>query len=151
MVHNGRHILPPRFRQHGAFDDPRPGLPLLRPRKTQECTEYDMGMHGFLFRDNLPVVFLGLQFGVLQHGDEWIHWQPEPLRYDEDACCSVSGKSFNSRTTIRILPGMFTAPNYSIGANSGGRVPSFRLNHQSQRRYSACRAGARPPPQLGIP
>jgi hypothetical protein len=71
---------------HGA----RTGLPLLWSRAKKVCPLYDLGVHGFLLYNRIPMVFLGIFFGIQFDWNQWLYWRLATLWYDERPRNAVS-------------------------------------------------------------
>ena len=60
---------------HGTADDTRPGLPLFGPGEEEISAEHALGNNGIFLRHHISVVLLGLFAGILDYGNEWLHWR----------------------------------------------------------------------------
>ena len=103
MVPIRRRSLHSHLILHGTRHDPRHRLPLLRARASKIRTLDDLGVHGFLLCDNLPMVLLGLLPRFLIQWDEWVHWGFEALWTDEYAWRTESGKSVDTGVAVFVL------------------------------------------------
>jgi hypothetical protein len=74
MVLSWRSGIYHRLIMHGPVDDSGTGLSIFGTCTAKVCTFHDLGVHGFLFDNCLPVVFLGLFVSVQLQWHQRIHW-----------------------------------------------------------------------------
>ena len=80
MVHLRRSGLHHRGFGHGGSHDTGAWLLVLRPGATKVGPEHDLGLHGQFFHHHLPMVLLGLFFGIFSSRHQRLHWRSEPFR-----------------------------------------------------------------------
>lgn len=76
---------------YGPGHGPRPRFPLLRPLKEEVRSELNVGMLCIFLHHHLPVVFLGLLSGFLQHCHQWFHWGLDAFWIDGHPGLAESG------------------------------------------------------------
>jgi hypothetical protein len=91
---------------YGVAHGSGPGISILGPRTTQVRALNDLGVYGIFLGDDLPMVFLGLFFGVQLLGDKWLHWELGTFWINAHARNAVTWITANSRTALLLLPGM---------------------------------------------
>jgi hypothetical protein len=67
---------------HGLDHGAGPGFPILGPRATKVCTFNDLGGHGIFLDYNVPMVFLGLLFGLQFFSNKWLYWKLGTFWFD---------------------------------------------------------------------
>ena len=80
MVHLRRPGLYHHSFSYGGSHDTWAGLLVLRPGPTKVGPEHDLGLHGQFFDHHLPMVLLGLFFGIFSTRHQRLHWRSEPFR-----------------------------------------------------------------------
>lgn len=73
MVPIRRSSLHHRGLGHGVGHGTGPWLSLFWTGTKKVRSVHDLGLHGFKLRHHFSMVLLGLFFGILTHGHEWIH------------------------------------------------------------------------------
>jgi hypothetical protein len=73
MVPIRRSGLHHRGFSHGVGHGTGSRIPLFWSRTKKVGSIDDLGLHGFLFHHHLPMVLLGLFFGIFTIGNKWIY------------------------------------------------------------------------------
>lgn len=96
MVHLGRPGLHHHCLGHGGGHDTGAWIFVLRPGAKKVGLEYDLGLHGQLFNHHLPMVLLGLFFGIFSPRYQRLHWRSEPFRSYQHSGCTESRLALDS-------------------------------------------------------
>jgi len=92
---------------HGPADDSGAGLFVLWTRTTKVCPVDDLGVHGFILDNCVPVVFLGVFVSVQLDCHQRIYWRPETFWSAEYFGSSFTWVTTYSRASVLFLPGGF--------------------------------------------
>ena len=69
---------------HGVNNGTGSWLPLLRARTQKVSTFTDMGVYGGRDSHHFPMVLLGLFAGFQPVRNQWLHWRPSKVWFNED-------------------------------------------------------------------
>ncbi len=120
---------------YGLAHDSGPGIPILGSGPEEVRTIHDLGMYGLVLGDRLPVVFLGVFFGIQLFGYQWVHRQLTPFwphEYPGDAFAWIAS---HSGASVLVLPSEFHSPitnrdetdtsQLQFCATTAGKLPSL--------------------------
>lgn len=115
---------------HGSRHDSWHRLSLLWSRSTEVCTFYDLGSTWVLLHCHHTMVFLGLLVSIFDERDIGVYWGLGTLGLDEDARESVTWKSSDPRTALRLLSGTSTTIAF-LAHILTSRVDDVRCHYRS--------------------
>lgn len=90
---------------YGLGNDTRPWVPIFWSRTKEVCIVHDLGVYGFILSNCVPMVLLGLLFGLQLLCDKRIYWQFGTLRIEGNAWHTFARIATYSRTSVLFLPG----------------------------------------------